>query len=152
MPGWSITFVDETGSSATMRGSFAPGTSAGAALAAVTTIAGAAAAISGCIPVRVSVSYRIAYLPISAPGGEDRTADQGVFIFQADDADNLMIVSVAGISRSKLRTEGCFAGEQINLEDSDVAALTDAISSGIWTDPFGADITAAKVAYLRQVG
>lgn len=133
-----------------MRGSFAPGTSASAAIAAVNSIAIAASAITGCVPVRTSVSYRLAVLPVPAPVSDDSVLDQGVFIFNTTDGDNLTVFALAGISRTTLRSDGCFADEQINLDDSGVAALTDAISSGIWTDPFGADITAVKIAYLRH--
>jgi hypothetical protein len=134
-----------------MRGSFAPSTAASAALASLEDIASAAALISDCVPVRASVSYSIAFLPVDAPGTDDSCLDQGVFILQTDDAVNLAVLSVGGISRSKLEDTGCFAGERFNLEDEDISALIEAVTAGIWSDPFGADLTAVKVAYLRQV-
>jgi len=143
--------VDETGSSTTMRGSFAPDTEADTALAAALTLAGAVVPISDCVPVRVSVSYRRAFLPASAPGERDSALDQGLFIFETEDAEQLSILSFGGFNRELLTSEGCFSGEQVNLEDSAIAAFVDAVTSGIWCNPFGADITAVKVAYLRQV-
>lgn len=150
IPAWTMTFYDATGSNGQMRGWLAAGTAAETALAYLISLAGAVSPVIDTVPVRASVTYRYARVPRETPDGEDRCTDQGVFILTSA-ADTLSVLSFAGISRSKLKTTGCFAHEQIDLEDSDVAAFVDAITTGIWCDPFGDDITAAIVGYLRQV-
>lgn len=141
---------DETGSSALMRGSLQPDTPATAALDQIISLAGAASAISGCIPVRVSVSYRISIMPRSAPSGGGIARDQGVFVFSSS-SDVHTIIPVSGVKRSKLSDVGCFASEVFEPTDADIAAFSSEIVSGIWVGPFGEPIDAFDIAYLRQV-
>jgi hypothetical protein len=151
VPSWSITLIDETSSSALMRGSLAAGTSADAALAYVTALASAVAPITDCAIVRAAVSYRITIDPSSNPTPGARSADQALFVFDTDDPPVTAVVSVAGILRSKLSTVSCFGGVDIDLADSDIAAFTTEVSGGIWTDPFALDLAAVNTAYIRQV-
>lgn len=141
---------DETASSATMRGRTAPDTEADTALDALTGLASAVSAISGCIPMRVAISYKSLFLPVLAPVMGANSADQGVFIFQAGDS-GLAFLSVPGISTDVLGSSGCFGDVSIDSSNTSIIAFIDAISSGIWTDPFGVDLATFKIAYRRKV-
>ena len=143
--------MDETGTTALMRGTLAAGTDAEAALAYLNGLASAVSAISGCFVTRISVSYRNATVPLPAPDTADSCRDQGLFVFQTDNPGDLAVVSVSGISRTLLRTDGCFSGVQVDLENSSVISFIEAITGDIWTDPFVRGLTAVQTAYIREV-
>lgn len=143
--------VDETGSSSLMRGSLAAGTSASTALAYVTDLASAVAAISSCVVVRVSVSFRIVQQPLPAPSPPERTIDEGVFIFQTSEDDKLAVFVFSGFPETLLETDGCFSGVRIDTDSAALAALISLISGGIWTDPFNVDLTDVLTGYMRRV-
>jgi len=146
---WSITLKDETDSSTTMRGSFAQDTPASTALADLLGLVSAVHSISDCIAVRASVTYRTVYLPIGTPGIGAKSADEGVFALKTVEDDSA-VVSVPGISRSKLTTSGCLAGFLLDLSDSDISLFTAALISDIWCDPFGISLQEAISAYIRE--
>lgn len=141
--------LDSTGSSGVMRGHLESGISAAVALAGLADLASAAAAFSSCVPVRISVVFRADDTNPPAPASDSDARRAGLFVFSTDD-DPLAIASVPGISETVLETEGCFAGERVDLLNSDVAAFVAAIVTGIFSDPWANDLSDVVAAYLRE--
>lgn len=149
-PRWAITLIDETGSSGTMRGTFAPGTAQDVALAQVEGLASATSAISSCVPVRIAVTYGRIIQPADAPESGGSVSMVGTFVWQTDETDVFAVTALPGLLSSLLETSGPFAGVNIDTSQEDVAAFIEAVTEGLWSDPFAVDISLLQSAYLRE--
>jgi hypothetical protein len=149
IPAWSITWLDSSGSSGTTRGNMQPGGSAAAALASVATLASVMAAATDCVAVRRAVTYRIIEQPPIARGHTGVAQNVGLFVWTTDSGDDLAIVRLPGLPSSALLTTGPFAGEWIDLANSEIAAVVELLADGPWSDPFGAGLIEVQAAYLR---
>ena len=140
---------DESASTTTMRGSLAQSTPADTALTSLLSLVGAVNSLSDCTAIRAAVTYRTVYLPFDAPNMGARSIDEGVFALKTAE-DTSAVVSVPGISRSKLTTSGCLPGFLLDTTDSDISAFIAAITDGIWCDPFAVPLETAISAYIRE--
>jgi len=150
VPKWVITVLDGTGTQGTTRGNLVAGTSADDALAAILSLAGALSNISGCVPVRIAVTYSVVISPVPPPEHVGSALNDGLFIFQTTEDDQLAIVALPGFLPSLTLDTGCFAGITINQADSDVAAFIAALSDGLFSDPFGLSLSDVQSAWLRE--
>lgn len=148
-PTWSMTLRDASGSSAIIRGTLLPGTTASAGLAAVATLAGAIQDLSDAIIERRSVSFSQVAETIDAAGPTPANVT-GVILFQTSEEFARFIMRIPGFKPDKTETTGCFAGERINLLDDDVVNLIDFLVAEPWVEPWGLSLTAAEAGYVRE--
>jgi len=149
-PKWAITFIDETGSSGTMRGTIEPGTAQDVALDKLQDLSGAISAISSCIPVRLAVTYSKFFLPLTAPENEGSVSKVGTFIWETEEPEVFAVTALPGFLTSLLETDGPFSGVNIDTTQEDVSAFIEAVLDGIWSDPFAVDLSTLASAYLRE--
>jgi len=150
IPSLSLTFVDGTGSTTTMRGYLPAGILPDVALAQLEGLASAAMAISGCKVVRTAVTYPFVIVPTVPPTTPVSALQEGIFPFNTDNDDIQGVISLPGFPSSKTVTTGPFAGIAIDITDSDVVNWVDELSAGGWCDPFGNDFTDTVNPYIRE--
>jgi len=152
VPSYAVTLIDSTNNSGVTRGYFPPDTDKDTAFSQLAGFVGAVSAITGCSPVRISVTYRVKIDPTTPPVEPTEARQEGLFVLSNEDGTLFSVLAVPGIRSSKLIDDvTCFSGININQLDSEVAAFLTDITGGIYVDPFGIDLVAIEAAYMREV-
>lgn len=139
-PRWTITVRDDTDNSTVVRGTLVASDDVDFLMGEVAGLAAAMSAITGCLVVRIGVSFPH---KDNEPGTPRTTLPMQAlarFNFQLT-SDSTFFTSVSTpLNPDWLLTTGPLAGVGIDLSNSDVASFTSLITDGIWVDPFAEDI------------
>jgi hypothetical protein len=139
----SFSFVDETGSKATME-FYAPLATPLADLrTAADTLGAAIALLTGCALVGRSIAYGATDPTVFGGGAGSRVENKGLFVF-ATNAPSFTKVQLPGILPALLTPEG-----RVQEDNTNVASFVSAVLASPWSDNRGADITALSKAYQR---
>lgn len=107
---------------------------------ALTALASAVGACSGCVVTGYSITYRTLFLG-GAPLSGASASRHLVLVFAAG-PDAYAVVKVPGLLDAALDADG-----NVDASSPAVASLAAAIVSGIWTNPFEGDVTELLSAY-----
>jgi hypothetical protein len=147
LPVWSLSLVDDGGTTSAMRGTFKAGFSTEDYLAALATLAAVVQPITGCSLVRYAVTYRLKESDPATAKTVLPITPLARFIFELDDTPPSFSEVRIPLNEDWLFTTGELAGYGIDLENTDVSSFTTEINRGIWCNPFAVDFTAVSAAY-----
>lgn len=147
LPVWTITLVDGTGSSTVAHGTLKPGLSTAEYLTGIEGLAARMMALSGCVSVRCAVTYRVKESAAFAPRRTDHILTLAQWAFTVPSNPSFVSFETPA-STDQTVADGCFAGIEIDTGRSEVAAFITAVETGLFCDPFGADIGLFCSAHL----
>lgn len=118
--------------------------------ASATAIASILASLTGCVLIKQRIQYiSVVDVPVSASGSSPITETAAFFFRTAGDAP-IADIFVKSIKDSVLETSGARAGYGIDMTNSDVIALVNAVVSNNICNVFGDDIHNVIDAYLQS--
>lgn len=148
-PRWTITVRDASESASLMRGYRARGGTAASDMSALLSLASSIAPLTTGVITRASISYIAKDPDIPQKPSESPISRLARYVFQLDDDSGAFMSLVLPYKDDWVLTTGDLAGVGIDLENSEVIALTDAIVDNDWLDPFGANIGPLVAAYIE---
>jgi len=72
-----------------------------------------------------------------------------VFVFSCADPDSYAVIVLPAVRQDLLVIAGAGAGVLIDQSNSDVIAFRDAMIAGVWSNPFGVQLTALEAAFYQ---
>lgn len=150
LPAASVVFLllDETGSSSRLTLHCSASIEGLDALGAAQSLIPSMSAVSDCVCTQINVIYTARFFPDedSAGPGEPRAA----LLWSCEGDDQYAATVLPGINEELIQQPPDGDGISIDTNDTNVKALTDAIKTGIWCNPFGYDINILEAAYIQN--
>ena len=150
LPVWSMSVVDDGGTSSVMRGTFKPSLSTETYIAALATLATVVQPITGCSIVRYAVTYRLRETDPATARTVLPISPLARFIFTLTDLPDTFAELNIPLDPDWLVEDGPLAGFAIDLTNTEVLSFTDSIRDGIWCDPFAIDLSEVFSAHKME--
>jgi len=152
LPVLELQYLDETGRKGATTVKYPLGTTVAFLDAQATALASLIAPITGCVLIRQRIIYKAVATPRDVPDVGSTVKSQGVFIFSTseDGSTPLEVIGVPGIEEEVISNAEPGNGVSIDVTNSDVIAFLDTVLTGVYSNPFGNDITSLAAAYRQS--
>jgi len=150
LPVWTITCLDISGTSTTTRGTFAGGFEASDYLTALATLVGLLGGVTDCAIVRYAVTFRAKDSDPGMPRSALPPPNQARLVFQLSSDASIYESVLIPLKSEWVDTSGPLAGFGIDITQSDIDSLGDAITDGLFTNPFADDIGVLVSAHVEM--
>ena len=108
------------------------------------------APLTGCTLIRQRIIYKAVATPRDVPDVGSTVYSQGVFIFSTGEDTPMELIGVPGIEEEAISDVEPFTGVSIDVTNSDVITFLDTVLEGVYSNPFGDDITSLVTAYRQS--